>query len=160
MRYKKLAFSFCLHGQASISLQDTAISPPHTWSFHVTGGLFSKVEPSLPKQNSIWIRAFLCRGAHGTSRAQPRFLSLICDCGVILDVPHFIIGRCENLPDSRRCSLWESVLPTKGNAYHIYTVNTKRLSKMNKYKASTIHIWVVGTKRLNMKNYYHIHVKP
>lgn len=54
MQYKKLAFAVCLHGRASISLQDTGISPPHTRSFHVTGGLFSK-----------WSQAYLSKIQYG-----------------------------------------------------------------------------------------------
>lgn len=52
---KKLASAICLHGKAAITLQDINVSLPYKCSFLVSGCLFSKVEPSLPKQNSIWI---------------------------------------------------------------------------------------------------------
>lgn len=50
---KKLAFGICLH--ASISLQDISVALKHQCSSPVSGCLFSKVEPSLPKQISTWI---------------------------------------------------------------------------------------------------------
>lgn len=65
---KRLAFAICLHGKAAITLQDISVSLPYKCSFLVSGCLFSKVEPSLPKQNSIWIMGLAVRhrGVHDT----------------------------------------------------------------------------------------------
>lgn len=52
---KELAFAICLRGNASISLRDISLALKHQCSSPVSGCLFSKVEPSLPKQISTWI---------------------------------------------------------------------------------------------------------
>lgn len=52
---KRLAFAICLRGNASISLWDISVALKHQCNSPVSGCLFSKVEPSLPKQISTWI---------------------------------------------------------------------------------------------------------
>lgn len=88
---KKLAFAICLHGKAAVTLQDINVSLPYKCS-SCSGCLFSKVEPRLPKQNSIWIiaLAFPHRGVYDACTGL-HFLTVLFDCTITLVVPCFII---------------------------------------------------------------------
>lgn len=90
---KELAFAICLHGKAAITLQDINVSPPYKCSFLVSGCLFSKVEASLPKQNSVWIMglAFLHRSVCDTCTVQLHFVTVLFDCSVALELPCLLI---------------------------------------------------------------------
>lgn len=103
---KKLAFAICLHGKTAITLQDINVSLPYKCSSLVSGCLFSKVGPSLPKQNSIWIMglAFLHRGVYDTCTVQLHFLPVLFDCTLTLEVQCYasIIGNV--VPERQHCS--------------------------------------------------------
>ena len=90
---KKLAFAICLHGKAAVTPEDINVSLPYKCSFLVSGCLFSKVEASLPKQNSVWIMglAFLHRSVYDIFTVQVHLLTVLLDCTVKLEVPCFLI---------------------------------------------------------------------
>lgn len=121
---KKLAFAICLHGKAAITLQDISVSQPYKCSFLVSGCLFSKVEQSLPKQNSIKIMGLAVFYTEVCFTHVQYNCTLTLRCHVC-----WYYWKCGSVPEWQHCSFQKSLHITRTNWKHVCHFVNKRQTK-------------------------------